>query len=95
MKKLNLNSIVKVKLSDYGKDIFYHQFDDYNKGILARGGRPMTPHFPEVDNDGYSRFQLWYFMQMYGDHFKLGMDPTPLEDLSIYIDEKDLDEVEI
>ena len=93
MKKLNLNSIVKVKLSDKGKDIFYHQFDDINKSISARGCRIIEPRFPDVDNEGYSRFQLWNFMNIYGDYFKLGMDPTPLEDLNIYIDENDLDEV--
>ena len=29
--KINLNETVKVKLTDYGKDVYYHQFDDYGR----------------------------------------------------------------
>ena len=46
MKKLNLNCIIKVKLTDYGKDIFYHQYDELNK---ASGRTIIKPHFPDVD----------------------------------------------
>lgn len=33
MKKLDLNSLIRVKLTDYGKDIYYHRFDEVNKFI--------------------------------------------------------------
>jgi len=31
MKKLNMNSMIKVKLTPFGADIFYHQYDELNK----------------------------------------------------------------
>ena len=92
MKKLNLNSIIKVKLTDYGKDIFYHRHDDINASIVQRGWKPIEPCFPRVDDEGFSKFQLWDFMNIYGDYFQLGLERVPIKDLSIYIDEQDLDE---
>ena len=94
MKKLNLNSTVKVKLTDYGKDIYYHQYDELNEQIKQLGRKPIKPHFPEVDKNGYTQFQLWYFMQLYGTHMQLGVCDNGIDGLNIYIDEKDLVEVE-
>lgn len=92
MKKLNLNSIVKVILSDYGKDVFYHKFDEVNKVIVKNGGNPIKPRLPKVDNNGYTEFQLWNFMNIYGKYMMLAA-PEVLEHLNIYIEEEDLDEV--
>ena len=91
MKQLNLNCIIKVKLSDYGKEIFYHRYDDVNKFIVKNGGDPIKPSFPKVDDEGYTEFQLWQFMNLYGKHMVMGA-PDVLEHLNIYIDEEDLDE---
>ena len=33
MKKVNFNSIVKVKLTDFGKDVYYHKDDE----LILRG----------------------------------------------------------
>ena len=43
MKQLNLNSTIKVRLSDYGKEIYYHKYDDVNKTIIKNGGNPIKP----------------------------------------------------
>jgi len=64
---INLNEYVKVKLTDYGKDIYYHQYDHLNKYREI-----ITPHFPEEDNKGYSTFQLWDFMRLYGEYMYMG-----------------------
>ena len=93
MKKFNLNYMIKVKLTDYGKDIFYHRYDEINDYLVRNGLKPIEPCFPEVDDDGFSKFQLWYFMNIYGKYLELGFDQMPIENLNIYIDEKDLDEV--
>lgn len=93
MKKLNLNQHVKVKLTDLGKDIYYHQFDGLIEAMKARGVNPITPSYPPVDKDGFSTMQLWCFIELYGPH--IGMcKPNVIEDLNIYIDERDLDEVD-
>ena len=66
--RINLNERVRVKLTDYGKEIYYHRFDDVNR----RYGREVCkPSFPKVDKDGYSSFTLWVFMNLYGEHMTM------------------------
>lgn len=64
--RINLNERVKVKLTDLGKEIYYHQFDDFNRKL---GRVVLEPSFPKVDEEGYSCFQLWHFIEIYGTHF--------------------------
>lgn len=68
--KININEYVKVKLTDYGKEIFYHQYDNFNK---TYGKEIIKPRYPEVDSDGYTSFQLWDFMNIYGKYFDMGI----------------------
>ena len=42
MKKINLNSEIKVKLTPFGAEIFYRQYDEVNKRILSNGGEALT-----------------------------------------------------
>lgn len=76
--KININEYVKVKLTDYGKEIFYHQYDNLNK---TYGKEIIKPSYPTVDSDGYTSFQLWYFMNLYGRHIDMGVKNViePLE----------------
>lgn len=87
MKKLNWNSFVKVKLTDLGRDIYYHRFD----GLIERGIN-ITPQYPKEDENGYCGFQLWSFMQLYGGYIGMAL-PKVAEDISFYIDEEDLEDV--
>lgn len=90
MKKLNLNDFIKVKLTDHGKDIYYHQHDDLNNWAAERGlaaSKYLIPEYPKVDADGYTEFQLWHFMRIYGKHLYNGCKMVT-EDNSIYIEEK-------
>lgn len=91
MKALNLNDVIKVKLTDYGKDIFYHQYDELNNRIIANGGKPLERRYPDVDADGYSRFQLWHFMKLYGEHMRMAA-PEVIKPLNIYIKDEDLED---
>ena len=63
--RINLNERVKVALTDYGKDIYYHQFDEFNRHL---GREVCKPSFPRVDEDGYTEFQLWAFIELYGPY---------------------------
>ena len=72
---LNLNDAVKVKLTDWGKEIYYHQFDALSENIRRRGGTPIEPRMPPVDADGYTTMQLWAFIQLYGPY--TGMTKPP------------------
>ena len=86
--KINLNEPVKFKLTDYGKDVYYHQFDGSNKIIKQCGGKPIEPTMPKVDDEGYTEMQLWQFMTIYGKHMNMGCNNV-LESLEIIYEMED------
>ena len=82
--KINLNDWIKVKLTPLGAEIYYHQCDEVNKRIRENGGTELEPIMPRIDKDGYTEFQLWYFMELYGEH--IGMcKPNVISPLDIII----------
>ena len=87
MLKINLNSPVLVKLTDHGKDVYYHQYDD----LIARGIRGLTRAMPPADENGFTMFQLWHLIQLYGEHIGMAL-PNVFEDICIYLDEKELEQ---
>ena len=92
MKQLNLNCIIKVKLTERGKFIYFHRYDDLNDYLLKIGKTPIPPRCPEIDENGFTKFQLWYFMEIYGEHMTLGSPEEVIQPLSIFIEEEDLDD---
>ena len=77
--KINLNEKVKVKLTPLGAEIYYKQFDELNEKC---GREICKPHMPQIDKDGYTEFQLWNFIELYGEH--IGMcKPNVIEPLDI------------
>ena len=77
--KINLNEIVKVKLTPLGAEIYYKQFDELNKQC---GREICKPQMPRIDKEGYTEFQLWNFIELYGQH--IGMcKPNVIEPLDI------------
>ena len=83
--KINLNEWVKVKLTDLGKEIFYHQYDGVNKAV---GREVCKPFYPKEDENGYTKFQLWHFIQLYGEHIGMAY-PNVIDPLEIvYENEK-------
>lgn len=81
--RLNLNDNIRVKLTEHGKDIYYHQYDRTNK-LLGR--EVCKPSYPKVDEDGYTTFQLWCFIELYGIHMGMTL-PNVIEPLDIVFDE--------
>ena len=92
MKKLNWNSVVKVKLTEYGKEIYRSQYDALNERQEARGHCTYDRPEPVEDKDGFVSFQLWCFMQLYGLHIGMAMPPVVTE-INFYIDDGELEEV--
>ena len=78
---INLNDWIKVKLTDFGKMIYYHQYDNINKFM---GKEFCKPKLPKVDEDGYTEFQLWCFMELYGNHMGMTL-PNVIEPLEIIV----------
>ena len=63
--KFDLNGLIKVKLTEAGKDIYYHQFDELDTKGLALSPPPLME-----DIDGFVTFQAWYFMSTFGPHLR-------------------------
>ena len=94
MKKINWNSIVKVKLTDDGKEIFRAQYDDLNAMQVAKGCMTYKRPEPYIDENGYTPMKLWSFMQLYGDHIGMAL-PLVTDGPYFYIDDAELEEVTI
>lgn len=70
----NINDYVKVKLTEKGKYIYYHQHDELNEEILKWGGRLLNPIELKYDDEGYVEFQMWDLMEIFGRHLCIGCD---------------------
>ena len=77
--RINLNEPIKVKLTDWGKEIYYHQYDRTNQ---IAGRKICKPKFPKEDENGYTEFQLWCFIELYGEHMGMTL-PNVIEPLEI------------
>lgn len=77
--RINLNEPIKVKLTDWGKEIYYHQYDRTNQ---IAGREICKPKFPKEDENGYTEFQLWCFIELYGMHMGMTL-PNVIEPLEI------------
>ena len=80
--KINLNDIVRFKLTDHGKDIYFHQYDELNEFLKEKGVKPLGNRYPKVDEEGYSKMQLWQFIELYGDHIGMAK-PNVIEPLDL------------
>lgn len=79
--KTNLNLYVKVKLNDYGKEIHYNYYKDICKAV-------DVPYKLEIDEEGYSSFQIHDFMNIFGEHSHMSAKPF-LETLDIFVERRD------
>ena len=67
--RINLNDTVKVKLTRFGKAVYRHRYDQIN---ACAGEEVISPMDPKEDEEGYTSFQLWDFIELYGRHIRLG-----------------------
>lgn len=61
----NINYSVKVKLTNFGKKIWFHKDDDFREKLEAMG---LFPELPKVDDNGYSEIPLWELMKVFGSY---------------------------
>lgn len=71
----NANNSVKVKLKPEGLEI-------HDSRYTVHGLAP-----PKADDDGYHRFQLWHFMEIFGPHMHLGAVPPFETDILVQVSE--------
>lgn len=71
---ININDFIKVKLTPYGAEIYYHQLDElHEKCPSTKNSVPSK--MPCIDEEGYTRFQLHQFMNLYGEYAINGGKP--------------------
>lgn len=70
LRKLNLNDNVLVKLTPRGLAILREQHEAMNKSW--RRNDPFRE--PEVDDDGWTKVQLWTLFQDFGQHVNMACD---------------------
>lgn len=67
--KTNINNYIWVKLTKEGREIYYDSYKDVYPLLLKAGyGIPAI-----VQEDGWSKFQMWDFMRIFGEHLSMGV----------------------
>lgn len=75
MIEYNLNKTVYVKLNSVGRDIYKNYIQDLNSNLSTE---------PKVNENGYTKFQLWDLIHIFGEYIGLGL-PTPFDKNCIYL----------
>ena len=92
-KSFNLNEYVLVKLNDVGyqKLLFdYNKYHDISPDIFKY--KTIEDLKSEADSNGYTKFQMWELMHIFGENMWNG-SIVPFN-MNILIDESDLVDVE-
>lgn len=77
MIEYNLNKTVYVRLNNIGKDIYKNYIQNLNCNLYTE---------LEVDENGFTKFQLWDLIHIFGKYIDLGL-PTPFDKNCIYFKE--------
>ena len=83
MKTLNMNAIVKIKLTSLGIKRLKENHEELRKNYPKAIGEFILP---EVDEDGYSKMELWKVMKTFGDLLENGSLNMPFN-MNIRIDD--------
>ena len=86
-KTFNINECIKVKLSQKGKLIYLEHQIEIQKRFNRDGIKIDVPLSIEVDSEGFSSFQLWKFMEIFGSHMYCGAEPV-IEECVLYLPEE-------
>ncbi|MEH6945067.1 hypothetical protein [Bacillus sp. JJ722] len=81
--KFNINNYVKVKLTKEGISELKRQHDELNEYIKCRGGKGSGEFQVTVDNEGYTKMQLWKLMEGLG-HLMGICNKTPFENEIVF-----------
>lgn len=90
IKKININSDVKIKLTKKGKLFIINKWDNLIKvnSNMNSSLNGELPSWMKEDEDGYSTFALWEVMQEFGE--KLGNGLPLMFETEILIDGRDI-----
>lgn len=83
----NINDKIKVKLTERGKAILENEVANTMNMLKILNFSDDYFPYPE-DEDGYTEFQLWDFIRIFGSYFHVGYLPVIEENEIIFIDER-------
>lgn len=81
VKEFNINDFIKVKLTEHGRNMHIQNYkkylgENYNKNFYV----------PKKDRQGLTKYQLWEFMNIFGEHMFNGAEQV-IENNLIYFEE--------
>ena len=82
MASFNINQNVKVKLTDYGREMLENK---YNSFIGDNPNINIEKKFfiPEPDENGYTTFQMWDLMHIFGNYIDPNNSNIPFDKLML------------
>lgn len=91
MQEFNINSYVKVKLTEDGQQAVV----SFNKEIDESSDEKQTmTRANNVDEDGYIKLQLWELMRVFGQHCSVDANNL-FKDNNLYIYDKSLSQIDL
>lgn len=71
MKEFNINDYIKVKLTGLGVSIHTEYYMKYLEYFPMFRYAELVPY---VDSEGFTKYQLWEFMNIFGEHMYNGAE---------------------
>ncbi|WP_178137406.1 hypothetical protein [Tepidibacter thalassicus] len=87
----NYNQEVKVKLTQLGLKILKERHDRLNEELKSRGHKGLNKFTVKIDENGYSSFQLWDLMNIFGEYMAIGCE-TPFDGNMIFLEAREIKE---
>ena len=84
--EVNLNDMIKVKLTKEGLKAYSEYNQECNNRLIDSKCNYRFNLTPRIDSDGYSTFQLWHFIQIFGYKMYVGGESV-IEENKIIIGE--------
>jgi hypothetical protein len=83
--KTNFNNVVKVKLTQLGREIVQKKHDEDRDLLLKYKSRTRLGDFVIItDDQGYTSFQIYELMNIFGEQMVIGAD-EPFTDEMIFM----------
>ena len=86
-KTFNINEFIKVKLTQKGKLVYLEHQIEIQKKFNRDKIKIDVPLNIEVDNEGFSSFQLWRFMEIFSSYMYCSAEPV-IEGPILYLPEE-------
>jgi len=85
--KFNINDPVKVKVTEYGYEVWLEYSNQFVKYSPTYPVTTIEELKAKQDDDGYTEFQLWDMMSIFGSKMQMGFK-NPIDTNIILLPEK-------